>query len=143
MVLMRRFIIVCILVLLLINCGEPKVVSELMELRGNTMGTTYMVKIVKNDHLKSMEPAKAAQIMTNEIETLLREVNKQMSTWIEDSEISSFNRFRETGWFYVSADTVFVVAEALEVSDMCHLAAFGDDVRIIKNEQCRFIEICT
>jgi len=116
MVFMRKFIILCVLGLLFINCGEPKVVSELMELRGNTMGTTYMVKIVKNDHLKSMEPAKAARTMTNEIETLLKEVNKQMSTWIEDSEISSFNRFSETGWFYVSADTVLVVEEALEVS---------------------------
>jgi thiamine biosynthesis lipoprotein len=38
-----------------------------------------------------------------------------MSTYLPDSEISRFNRFRSDEWFPVSSDTATVVAAALEV----------------------------
>lgn len=80
------------------------------------MGTTYMVKLVKNDRLRSMSPVAAEETVTAEIEVVLKNVNAQMSTWIEDSEISRFNRFDQPEWFEVSVDTVIVFAEALRVS---------------------------
>jgi thiamine biosynthesis lipoprotein len=88
----------------------------MMEIRGTTMGTTYMVKVVKNDRLSAMSPAAAEETVTADIETVLNKVNSQMSTWIEDSELSRFNRFDRPEWFDVSMDTVIVFAEALRVS---------------------------
>ena len=41
-----------------------------------------------------------------------------MSTFLKDSEISRFNRYGETGWFEVSADTAAVIREALRVSEI-------------------------
>ena len=92
------------------NCADRDQKSDnLMEIHGATMGTTYMVKIVKpGDELTKK--------VNSDIENLLKKVNQQMSTWIEDSEISLFNRYKESQWFEVSSDTALVIAEALRVS---------------------------
>lgn len=61
--------------------------QEVIALRGETMGTTYLIKI---------EPDKGqeiqAQNLKSEIDELLYKVNMQMSTYIPESEISKFNR---------------------------------------------------
>ena len=88
----------------------------MIEIHGTTMGTTYMVKLVKNGRLNSMSPSNAEKTVTTEIDAVLKRVNSQMSTWIEDSELSKFNRFDKPEWFDVSMDTVIVFAEALRVS---------------------------
>lgn len=46
----------------------------------------------------------------------LRTVNDQMSTYLESSEISRFNRSESTDWFPVSQETADVVAAAQEIS---------------------------
>ena len=87
-----------------------------MEIHGSTMGTTYMVKIVKPKDEKFASRDELFRRVSADIETLLKKVNQQMSTWIEDSEISRFNRYKGSQWFEVSADTALVIAEALRVS---------------------------
>jgi thiamine biosynthesis lipoprotein len=87
-----------------------------MEIHGNTMGTTYMVKIVKPDDKKLSFADEHIKRVTADIETLLKKVNEQMSNWLADSEISRFNRYKGAQWFEVSPDTTRVFAEALRVS---------------------------
>jgi thiamine biosynthesis lipoprotein len=99
------------------NCTDrEQKPANLMEIHGSTMGTTYMVKIVKPEDEKFSSRDELRKRVTVDIENLLRKVNQQMSTWIEDSEISRFNRYKGSQWFEVSADTALVIGEALRVS---------------------------
>ena len=54
---------------------------------GNTMGTTYEIKI---DHKISLD---AQKILEKGIDSLLNHINQSMSTYIPDSEISLINKF--------------------------------------------------
>lgn len=83
------------------------------------MGTTYSVKIVKNDSVFSLP---FYDNLKKQVDSILFVVNKQMSTYIKDSEISRFNAFDDTNWFPVSKDFVRVVKTALEVSVLSNSA---------------------
>ncbi len=106
-----------VLNIFLFSCGGKEAVSPLIEIHGRTMGTSYMVKVVQSDQLKSTDTEVDAnkKTVTADIKNLLKKVNQQMSTWIKDSEISRFNQYGETDWFEVSADTAAVIAESLRV----------------------------
>ena len=71
---------------------------------GSTMGTTYSINIytylLDSDNLK------------NRIDSLLYCVNQEMSTYISDSEISTFNKSQK-GAYTVSEDFLYVVDKAL------------------------------
>jgi thiamine biosynthesis lipoprotein len=73
------------------------------------MGTVYMVKI-------SDPPADLPEDWRQQVDLELRRVNDQMSTYLESSELSRFNRSSSTDWFPVSPETATVVAYALDVS---------------------------
>lgn len=88
--------------------GQPQ--SKLWTLRGRTMGTTYMVKLF--DPPEQLDRQQIALAVDAE----LRQVNDQMSTYLESSEISRFNASSSTDWFSVSAETAEVVDFALAVS---------------------------
>ena len=53
---------------------------------GNTMGTTYLIKLVFNDN--DLDKRK----IEDSIDSILFNLNQQMSTWIKGSEISLFNK---------------------------------------------------
>jgi thiamine biosynthesis lipoprotein len=93
------------------NCSEKQETQEVVSLTGKTMGTTFNIKIVPS-------PKTTLDINTieKEINDLLNEVNRQMSTYLSDSEISQFNLSRDTSWFSVSKDFAYVVEQALKVS---------------------------
>ena len=77
------------------------------------MGTTYSVKLpIGKDRATS--PDKEA--LRAAIEALLEETNKRMSTYDADSELSRFNRYRNTDWFPVSGDLARVVEASLTYS---------------------------
>jgi thiamine biosynthesis lipoprotein len=92
----------------------------LIEFRGRTMGTSYMVKAVPLEKEKSTgsEQEQAAADLQNEIDRLLKTINLYMSTYIEESEISRFNRHTGSGWFDVSSKTAVVFYESLRVSEI-------------------------
>ncbi len=77
---------------------------------GQTMGTSYQVRLVSKVEFAD-SPALHLQI-----EQELKRVSQQMSTYIEDSEVSRFNQSKSTDWFPVSPETATVVAAALELS---------------------------
>ncbi len=74
--------------------------------QGLTMGTTYHVTVVTGyfQRVSGLQDA---------IERRLKEINQSMSTYIDDSEISRFNRFQRTGRpFPVSRDFFEVMKTA-------------------------------
>ena len=94
-----------IFLILLIGCQD-----QLVTISGPTMGTTFQVKIVQNDITLDMD------VLKREINTRLEEVNRQMSTYRDNSEITQFNRSRSTDWFAVSSDFAYVLHIAQEIS---------------------------
>ena len=81
------------------------------QLTGLTMGTSYSVQWTEL-------PAsiKVSQLQTN-IETRLEEINDLMSTYLPHSQLSGFNRSRETGWHAVEPELAELTRLALDISE--------------------------
>ncbi len=110
--------------LLLLNRGPrwPSSTGDgLVVVSGATMGTYYRVTLAAPS-----QPLDQAKLQ-EQIESRLEEINAQMSTYRDDSEISRFNRQATTEWFPVSAATASVVAEAIEIY---HLSQGAFDVTV-------------
>ena len=80
-------------------------------LTGQTMGTTYSVTI------KGYVARSSVAALEERIENMLEEINRQMSTWDPDSEISRFNTAQECGPFPMSPAFAEVTARALEFGE--------------------------
>ena len=112
--------------------------DEVVSLAGNTMGTTYHIKVVKSDSLPEL------QLLQAEIDIALEAVNDQMSTYRPKSELSLFNTMPLSQTVEVSADTITVLKEgfrlyeltggALDVTlgPLVNLWGFGPDKRPTK-----------
>jgi thiamine biosynthesis lipoprotein len=97
-------------ILILAVSGCTPTVEELV-LSGHTMGTTYTIKLIV-DRGQEVDPVTLQQ----GVDSLLEEINRQMSTYREQSEISCFNRFREPTAFPVSSHFQRVVQRAQELA---------------------------
>lgn len=93
-----------ILAILISGCDH----RQLLEIRGNTMGTTYSVKVVDS-------PIGEKELKA-ELETELQRINQLMSTYIGDSELSRLNRAEVNQWIALSVDTLRVIELGLELS---------------------------
>ena len=90
-----------------IGCYDP---VNLIELKGSTMGTTYSIKFFPlHGSLDSLKIA-------NKVDSLLLNINNQMSTWDNDSEISKFNKWVSLEPYYVSNEFLEVVSNSLSIS---------------------------
>ena len=93
--------------LFFIRCAD---IENQYTISGNTMGTTYLVKIITPDNnyeIGSIEKS---------IDSLLIQLNKQMSTWDPESEISQFNNWNSKVPFAVSNDFLNVVKKSITIS---------------------------
>jgi thiamine biosynthesis lipoprotein ApbE len=98
---------------MLLSCAQQR--SATVELiTGRTMGTTYHIKYVVDDG--GALPAKSH--LHAGVEAILAAIDKQMSTYRPDSELSRFNASRSSDWFAASADLVKVLQEARRVSEL-------------------------
>lgn len=99
-----------ILLLALIVCCLPAALygGELV-ISGPTMGTSYHIKI--EDPVSGLDQTS----LKSQIDAKLVIINQQMSTYIPDSEISTFNKFASKDWFAVSPGFAHVVQRALEI----------------------------
>lgn len=79
-------------------------------IRGETMGTSYTVKISQLPTDVTLED------LSEQIEGALLEVNQQMSTYLRDSELTRFNEASDLDWIDVSPATAKVVQEASQMS---------------------------
>lgn len=80
-------------------------------LSGPTMGTTYTVKAV------AAPPDVTAAHLRETIDNVLATVDRQMSGYRPDSELSRFNASRSTDWFAVSPEMSTVVAAAQGIAE--------------------------
>jgi thiamine biosynthesis lipoprotein len=81
-----------------------------LAISGPTMGTTYSIKVVS---APADLDAHALRVATGEV---LDRIDRSMSGYRADSEISRFNASSSTDWFEVSPDLAIVVSRALEIS---------------------------
>jgi len=96
---------------LLAACGAA---PEPIQLSGGSMGTTWHVTVVPD---AGTPPA--AQLQQG-IEAELEDVNRSMSTYRDDSEISRFNRAPTDEWFPVSPYFYTVLSTALAIGGQSH-----------------------
>ena len=80
--------------------------TEQIVLSGATMGTTYTIKVIG-------DPSDTLQA---EIDRIFADINRKMSTYDPDSELSRFNQNQSTDWIAISEELRLVMAEALAVS---------------------------
>jgi FAD:protein FMN transferase len=80
-------------------------------LRGETMGTYYSILLDGTD-------GNAAATIQPAVTECLADVNRQMSTWDPESEISKFNQQQTTDWIAVSPEFALVVQEAKRIHDL-------------------------
>ena len=110
------FLVVALLVLTLAvfpSCNQGPGSSETkVEITGTKMGGIPYKAVIVCD--PSQEEADALQ---SAVVDSLDTVNRLMSTYQEDSDVSRFNRSESTDWFDVDAETAEVVARALEISE--------------------------
>lgn len=91
------------------GCGERAPERQTYLFEGPTMGTTYQVKVVGAEL-----PAARKDQIDGAIRTQLDEVNVLMSTYLEESELSRFNRHDDTA-FELSSATREVFQAALDL----------------------------
>jgi len=82
--------------------------SGFVRLNGFTMGTSYQVTL--------QSTKEQANQLHQKIENRLKNINQLMSTYIDDSELSKFNRSKTLDCQLVSSETYFVVRNAIEIS---------------------------
>lgn len=137
--LIKRLSFFVIFSLFLTACEKA---PEQIILQGKTMGTTYTVKYIDNGEVKNLA---SAETVKSELDKLLIEVNNQMSTYQNDSEISRFNQLKEANQAVeISKDFAKVVQEAIRlntvtegaldvtVGPLVNLWGFGPDKRLNK-----------
>jgi thiamine biosynthesis lipoprotein len=105
--------------ILFVGCKSK---DQTISIAGNTMGTTYSIKIIE----KSPQDINVNSVKTK-IDSVLQVVNQQMSTYITDSEISRFNRLSSKEWFTISTDFYDVIVMAQEIS---HLTEGAFDITV-------------
>jgi len=82
-------------------------------LRGQTMGTVYTVKIVRPE-TGSLDVDRLGEVIDAELDA----IDRAMSTYRPDSELSRFNGSTSTDWFDVSPQTAAVMDEAMHVGKL-------------------------
>jgi FAD:protein FMN transferase len=87
--------------------GAPR---EVVLLEGETMGGTWHVRLAAARARRA-----EARAMQSPIQHTLDRVDRAMSTWRKDSEVSRFNAHASTAPFPVSEETALVVERALEI----------------------------
>lgn len=102
--------VLLLLLLSLVACSEPEVVR----LQGSTMGTSYSVV------LPSLPKGSTKQSVQQGIESILEQVNQQMSTYLPDSELSRINQSEAGLWLDVSPELFEVIQRSHSISEQSY-----------------------
>ncbi len=90
--------------------AETPSTTDVLVVNGETMGTTYEIRVAGEGLDDRLQHA-----VEQQSEARLAEIDRWMSNWNPDSEVSGFNRHHETTGFAVSHETAAVVAFAVEL----------------------------
>ena len=108
---LTRWFVLAALLTALVACSDSPREWPVQELVGSTMGTTFSIKVVAPPENLDL-PA-----LQQDIEEVLDGINRTMSTYISDSELSRFNASEEVDWIDVSAELCHAVEAARVVSE--------------------------
>ena len=105
----RAYIMISLAMVSLSACqGESRLPEHV--LTGATMGTSFNIKLVAPDMNLDFEA------LGEDINQRLQAIDKVMSTYREDSDLSAFNASRSTDWVDVSSELCEAVEQSLVVS---------------------------
>ena len=104
---LRALFVVCML-WMLSACEQPR---QIHLLGGETMGTTWSVKVV------DLPAGVTLTTVREDIELLLESINRQMSTYRPDSDVSRFNRAEAGSWQVLPADFWRVIRYSLQLAE--------------------------
>lgn len=111
---LKKFLFTLTACVALTACNQ-KSATELVTLNGKTMGTTYSVKYIVPNNKKLPESSE----IQKQLDNLLIEVNRQMSTYDPQSEISQFNQQpAATGNREIADDFATVLTEAIRLNQV-------------------------
>ncbi len=115
---MKRLILIIIVLLAttggVIYLNQHKTTQDqLLSISGMTMGTSYHIKLVPTTGQRINLPSLKEQISSR-----LAGIDNKMSTYKEDSEVSSFNRHSGESWLPISAETMTVISTAQQISQL-------------------------
>ncbi len=88
--------------------------DQIIEIDGDTMGTSYHVKVIQQNRSIS------EKTLEEGIDHTLSVIDQKMSTYREDSELSAINQAEVGQWINVSADTLAVLTLAQNISQETH-----------------------
>lgn len=103
----KHHLVVVLLFLSAVACSRA---PEQYEFRGETMGTTYMVKVFTEQKVE--EPT-----LRKGVHESVERINRLMSNWKPDSDISQFNTLPAGGALTVADETLAVIALARTISE--------------------------
>ena len=101
-------LVVCAVVLSVAFYFKSTGLSEYV-LTGPTMGVSYTVRYVSHD-------GQEHPTLAEDIDQRLKQINQQMSTWQDDSDISAFNRSLSKGWQTIPHSLLKVVQTSQMIS---------------------------
>lgn len=99
----------CCVLLVMVGACTPQQAST-HSVSGSTMGTYYRVTLA--------DKVTDSAALKLEIETALTKINRSMSTYLPDSEISQFNRSAAATPSAISAEFAHVLAQALQLAEL-------------------------
>ena len=108
-----KLLILSLSIFLLVACfpSNPSQNTEVL-LQGRTMGTTYNIKVVATkEQLIELK-------LQQKIDEALKQVNQEMSTYLETSEISLFNKSKSIAPVNVSAGFARVLEESIRLGKL-------------------------
>lgn len=133
---LSAFVLALISVLALYACSHYQNL-HLLEAHGETMGTTYSVKVAGD--FPGGESA-----LQEQVDALLKHYNDEISTYDPNSALSKFNQQQSTEPFSISQDMADILIEALRIGQktdglldvtvgpLVNLWGFGPDKRPVK-----------
>ena len=106
-----RWFVLAALLTVLGGCSDSPRERPVQEFVGSTMGTTFSIKIVAAPETIDLPE------LQQDIEAVLDGINRKMSTYLSDSELSRFNASEDTGWVEVSPELCYAIEAARVVSE--------------------------
>ena len=88
---------ILIAIIVFIFCNSCESTHSQIEISGYTMGTTYNIKIISNNKDEEYKVE-----LKEQIDSIFISINNQMSTYLFNSEISTFNNKESTLPFQIS-----------------------------------------
>ncbi|MDY0189146.1 MAG: FAD:protein FMN transferase [Desulfuromonas sp.] len=94
-------VLIGLVIFLNINHKSPE---QLISITGQTMGTTYHIKVLA-DQSTNID----IDTLKKEIDQRLFQIDHKMSTYKQDSELSLFNQFPANQWMNISPELMYVI----------------------------------